>query len=230
MTGLSKREVRRREIAAAALAVAARDGAEGATLRAIAAEAGMAANAVLYYYGSLADITAAAVKASSDRLLEKLSEAVSADMSPTVRLAAVIRAGTTAGLDDDVSRILYEYWPHSLRDAEHRRIQGELTSAQQLIYERVIAEGIEAGEFFPVLAPAKIARTLVAQEDGLVMDVLAGNASSDDVLDLIASLAAALLGVDRDALLDRNSETHREGLGAGVPIIDAGGAGKGAVG
>lgn len=203
MAGLSKREVRRREIAAAALAVAARDGAEGATLRAIAAEAGMAANAVLYYYGSLADITAAAVKASSDRLLGKLSEAVSADMSPTVRLAAVIRAGTTAGLDDDVSRILYEYWPHSLRDAEHRRIQGELTSAQQLIYERVIAEGIEAGEFFPVLPPAMIARTLVAQEDGLVMDVLAGNASSDDVLDLIASLASALLGADRDALLDR---------------------------
>ncbi|MET4097345.1 hypothetical protein [Arthrobacter sp. UYCu712] len=42
----------------------------------------------------------------------------------------------------------------------------------------------------------------MGQEDGLVMDVLAGTASSDDVLDLVASLASALLGLDRDPLLD----------------------------
>lgn len=162
----------------------------------------MAANAVLYYYGSLADITAAAVQASSDRFLARLSEAADPGMRPTVRLAAVISAGTTAGLEDDASRILYEYWPHSLRDMEHRRIQEELTRTQQLTYERIIADGVQDGEFSPVLEPAKSARTLVAQEDGLVMDVLAGTASSDDVLDLVASLASVLLGLDRDTLLD----------------------------
>lgn len=202
MATLSKKEIRRKQIAAAAQAVAARDGAEGATLRAIAAEAGMAANAVLYYYGSLAEITAAAVKASSERFLEKLSLAVRADMNPTARLAAVIGAGS-AGLDDDASRILYEYWPHSLRDAEMRRIQEELTNTQQHIYEEIITDGTRAGEFFPVLAPAKIARTLVAQEDGLLMDVLAGTASSDYVLDLLGSLAAALLGIEPRSLLEQ---------------------------
>ncbi|WP_307050931.1 hypothetical protein [Arthrobacter oryzae] len=35
-----------------------------------------------------------------------------------------------------------------------------------------------AGEFHPVLEPADIARIIVAQEDGLVMDVLSGVASS----------------------------------------------------
>ncbi len=208
MADLSKREVRRAEIAAAAQAVAAREGAEGATLRAIAAEVGMAANAVLYYYGSLADITAAAVHAASARFLTRLSEAADTGLSPTIRLAAVISAGTTSGLEDDASRILYEYWTHALRDAEHRRIQEELTSAQQRTYEKIIVEGMQAGEFFPVLEPAKIARTLVAQEDGLVMDVLAGTASSEDVLDLVASLASALLGIDRDTLLDHISGRH----------------------
>ncbi|UZX02119.1 TetR family transcriptional regulator [Arthrobacter sp. CDRTa11] len=202
MTALSKKEIRRQQIAAAAQAVAARDGAEGATLRAIAAEAGMAANAVLYYYGSLAEITAAAVKASSDRFLKKLSEAVRGDMSPTVRLAAVISAGS-AGLDDNASRILYEFWPHSLRDTEMRRIQEELTNTQQTMYEEIISDGIRAGEFFPVLAPGKIARTLVAQEDGLLMDVLAGTASTDYVLDLLGSLAAALLGIEPRSLLEQ---------------------------
>jgi AcrR family transcriptional regulator len=202
MADLSKREVRRRAIAAAAQAVAARDGAEAATLRAIAAEAGMAPNAVLYYYGSLAEITAAAVEASSARFLARLAEAADPAMSPTVRLAAVISAGTTAGLEDDTFRILYEYWTHSIRDAEHRRIQAELIRTQQATYEQIIADGIQAGEFFPVLEPAKIARTLVAQEDGLVMDVLAGTARSEDVLDLVASLASALLGLGHDTLLD----------------------------
>jgi len=202
MADLSKREGRRREIAAAAQAVAARDGAEAATLRAIAAEAGMAPNAVLYYYGSLAEITAAAVHASSARFLTRLAEVADTGMSPTARLAAVISAGTTAGLKDDAFRILYEYWTHSLRDTEHRRIQEELTRTQQQIYERIIADGVRVGEFFPVLEPAKIARTLVAQEDGLVMDVLAGTASSEEVLDLVASLASALLGLGRDTLLD----------------------------
>lgn len=198
-----KKDMRRREIVAAAQAVAARDGAEGATLRAIAAEVGMAANAVLYYYGSLAEISAAAVKASSDRFLEKLAEAVSSEVRPTAKLAAVIGANTTAGLEDDVSRILYEYWPHSLRNEKLRGIQEELTKTQQLIYEEIINDGIRAGEFFPLLAPAKIARTLVAQEDGLVIDVLAGIVSSAYVLDLVGSLAAALLGITPETLLEQ---------------------------
>ncbi|ASN22080.1 TetR family transcriptional regulator [Arthrobacter sp. YN] len=202
MAKVDKKEVRRQEIVAAAQAVAARDGAEGATLRAIAAEAGMAANAVLYYFGSHAEIIAAAVRASSGRFLEKLAESVHPDMSPTARLAAVISAGTTAGLDDDVSRILYEYWPHMLRDAEQRRIQDDLTSAQERIYRDIIDAGTRSGEFSPLLDPAKIARTLVAQEDGLVMDVLAGSAGSEYVLDLMGSLAAALLGLPTGVLLE----------------------------
>ena len=202
MAKADKKEIRRREIIGAAQAVAARDGAEGATLRAIAAEAGMAANAVLYYFGSHAEIIAAAVHASSLRFLERLAEAVDSGMSPTARLAAVISAGTTGGLDDDVSRILYEYWPHSLRDAQLRRIQEELTGAQERVYREIIDAGTRAGEFSPVLDPDKIARTLVAQEDGLVMDVLAGTASSDYVLDLIGSLAAALLNIKPETLLE----------------------------
>ncbi|UKA49750.1 TetR family transcriptional regulator [Arthrobacter sp. FW305-123] len=202
MAKVDKKEIRRQEIVAAAQAVAARDGAEGATLRAIAAEAGMAANAVLYYFGSHAEIIAAAVQASSGRFLEKLAESVDPGMSPTARLAAVISAGTTAGLDDDVSRILYEYWPHMLRDAGQRRIQEELTKAQERVYRDIIDAGTSAGEFTPLLDPTKIARTLVAQEDGLVMDVLAGSASSEYVLDLMGNLAAVLLGLKAENLLE----------------------------
>ena len=163
----------------------------------------MAANAVLYYYGSHAEIIAAAVQASSSSFLEKLAQAVDADMGPTAKLAAVIGAGTTADVDDNVSRILYEYWPHSLRDAELRRIQKEFTGAQQHVYEEIIAEGVRVGEFSPLIDPGKVARILVAQEDGLVMDVLAGNASRAYVLDLIGSVAATLLGIDTAPLLEQ---------------------------
>jgi AcrR family transcriptional regulator len=201
MAGPTKKELRRSHILAAAQAVAAREGAGAATLRAIAAEAGMAPNAVLYYFGGLADIEAAAVQASSDRFLQSLSDAVDANARPTARLAAALQAGVSGGLDDDASRILYEYWSHSLRDAELRRIQEEFTRAQQANYEGIIAAGTAVGEFEPVLDPADIARILVAQEDGLVMDVLSGAASSRSVFELNARLAAVLLGVDRAKLL-----------------------------
>lgn len=122
-------------------------------------------------------------------------------MNDKTHPAAVISAGTTAGLDDDVSRILYEYWPHMLRDAGQRRIQEELTSAQESVYRDIIDAGTRSGDFSPLLDPAKIARTLVAQEDGLVMDVLAGSAGSEYVLDLMGSLADALLGLPAGTLL-----------------------------
>ncbi len=89
-----------------------------------------------------------------------------------------------------------------LRDAEQRRIQEELTSAQERVYREIIDAGTRSGEFSPLLDPAKIARTLVAQEDGLVMDVLAGSATSEYVLDLVGNLAAALLGLKAEALLE----------------------------
>lgn len=196
MAGPSKRDLKRQHIVASAQMVAAREGSGAATLRAIAAEAGMAPNAVLYYFGGLADIAAAAVQSSSDRLLQQLKDAVAARSTPIAKLAAAIRSGTMAGLDDDISRILYEYWPHALRDDEMRRIQAELTQGQQSIYEDIIAMGIAAGEFRAAMEPADIARILVAQEDGLVMDVLAGLASSRYVLELNARLAAVLLDAD----------------------------------
>ena len=202
MAGPTKKELRRDHILAAAQAVAAREGAGAATLRAIASEAGMAPNAVLYYFGGLAEIEAAAVQASSDRFLQSLAEAVESGAGPAARLAAALQAGISGGLEDDASRILYEYWSHSLRNAELRRIQEEFTRAQQSNYEGIIAEGIASGEFHPVLAPADIARIMVAQEDGLVMDVLSGVASSRDVFELNARLAAVLLAVDPAMLLE----------------------------
>lgn len=201
MAGPTKKELRRGHILAAAQAVAARDGAGAATLRAIASEAGMAPNAVLYYFGGLGEIEAAAVQASSDRFLLSLAAAVDSREGPTDRLAAALQAGISGGLEDDASRILYEYWSHSLRNAELRRIQEEFTRAQQSSYEGIIADGIALGEFHPVLEPSDIARIIVAQEDGLVMDVLSGVASSRHVFELNARLAAVLLAVDPALLL-----------------------------
>lgn len=157
---------------------------------------------MLYYFAGLADIAAAAVQSASDRLMQRLAAAVASRSTPTAKLAAAIRSGTMAGLEDDISRILYEYWPESLRDGEMRRIQAELTHQQQSVYEDIIVTGVAAGEFRAVLAPAEIARILVAQEDGLVMDVLAGVATSGYVLGLNARLAAVLLDADPSRLLE----------------------------
>jgi hypothetical protein len=134
-------------------------------------------------------------------------------MSPTVRLAAAISAGTTAGLDDDDFRILYEYWTHSLRDPEHRRIQAELTRTQQHTYEQTIANGMQAGVFLPVLEPGEDCAYPGGPGRRPGYGCPGRTASRDDVLDLVATLAGALLGLDRDVLLGHIGRLNSTQLG-----------------
>lgn len=185
---------RRAEILAAAKSVAVRDGAAGTTLRAIAAQAGMEPPAVLYYFGGLAEIFRELVFASSDAFIERIEAAVDRAETPEARLRAAIIAGTTGGLDSNDSRILYEFWPTGLRDPGMNDADRVLDQREVAIYGRIIRDGIASGAFRPLLDADALAWTLVALEDGLVMDILTGAKARQEVIGLICSVAEQLVG------------------------------------
>lgn len=185
---------RRAEILAAAKRIAVREGAAGTTLRAVANEAGMEPPAVLYYFDGLAAIVRELVFASSDAFIERIESDVSGADDAPARLRAAIVAGTTGGLESHDSLILYEFWPAGLRDRELTDADHALDRREVAIYERIIREGAAAGAFRPVLEPEALGWALVALEDGLVMDILAGTKTGDEVVDLICSVAEQLLG------------------------------------
>jgi TetR/AcrR family transcriptional regulator, cholesterol catabolism regulator len=191
----NRKAERRLAILDAARDVAVREGAAGTTLRAIATAAGMESSSVFYYFGGLNEIVRELVYAASDRFIAAITEAVAGATTPAERLAAAIEAGSTGGLEGDESRILYEFWATGLRDESLNDADHALDRRQVEIYRGILDDGIEAGVFRPRIPVDEVAWSLVALEDGLVMDILAGTKTRDEVTALIRSVAEALLDV-----------------------------------
>jgi AcrR family transcriptional regulator len=190
----NRRAERRLDILDAARGVAVREGAGGTTLRAIATAAGMEPSAVLYYFDGLGEIVEELVFSASDRFIDTITNAVAAAASPVDRMLAAIRAGATGGIAGDESRILYEFWAVGIRDERLNDADHALDRRQVAIYRTIIDAGVAAGLFEPRVDHEEAATALVALEDGLVMDILAGTKSSDEVVALIVSVAEAMLG------------------------------------
>lgn len=191
----NRKAERRLAILDAARTVAVREGAEGTTLRAIATGAAMEPSAVLYYFSGLDEIVRELVYAASDRFIDTITRAVAEAETPAERLEAAIAAGTTGGLEGDESRILYEFWSAGLRDASLNDADHAPDRRQIAIYLEILDEGIAAGLFRPRMAVSDVAWALVALEDGLVMDILAGTKTRDEVTALIRSVAETMLDV-----------------------------------
>lgn len=189
----SRRAERRLAILEAARDVAVHEGAAGTTLRAIATAAGMEPSAVLYYFDGLDELIRELVYAASDRFIETIHVAVAEAPSPAARLVAAIEAGSTGGLAGDESRILYEFWSLGLRDPLLNDADHALDRRQAEIYREILDEGVAAGVFRPRLDVDGVAWALVALEDGLVMDILAGTKARDEVTALIRSVAESML-------------------------------------
>ena len=132
--------------------------------------------------------------AASDRFIETITAAVDeaetpADGSPRRsrpearqprgrRVAHPLRV-LVGGLRDE-----------PLNDADHA-----LDRRQVGIYLGILEGGVAAGVFHPRIDIAEVAWALVALEDGLVMDILAGTKTHGEVTALIRSVAEALLDV-----------------------------------
>lgn len=190
----NRRAERRLAILEAARDIAVREGAAGTTLRAIATAAEMEPSAVLYYFDGLDELMRELVFAASDRFIETIRASVAEASAPATRLMAAIEAGSTGGLDGDESRILYEFWSRGLRDPAMNDADHALDRRQVAIYREILDDGVAAGDFRPRLDLDAVAWALVALEDGLVMDILAGTKSRHEVVALIRSVAEAMLG------------------------------------
>lgn len=187
---------RRLAILDAARGVAVHEGAAGTTLRAIATAAGMEPSGVLYYFDGLDDLVRELVFAASDRFIETIRTAVATAVDPAARLVAAIEAGSTGGLAGDESRILYEFWSYGLRDPALNDADHALDRRQVEIYRQILDDGTATGVFRPRLDIDAVAWALVALEDGLVMDILAGTKTRDEVVTLIRSVAESMLDVE----------------------------------
>lgn len=132
-------DARRREILAAASRVFRRKGFAATGMRDVAAELGMTAGNLYYYFAGKEEILAFCQEATLDALLAGAAEIAALDLPADERLARLVAAHVTC---------LNETWPGSLAHLEIEALTPERRAplaAKRRRYERTIADLVAAG-------------------------------------------------------------------------------------
>jgi AcrR family transcriptional regulator len=185
---------RRGQLVAAATAVAARKGLHGAQLRDVAEAAGLTPGAVLYYYDGLDDLFFAVYERAIERFcLER--ERVVADLDdPVLALGAALRLGVPTGPGDDEIRVLYEFEAVAFRSPACAELMAGYVDRQVDMFAGILEAGARAGVFTLGGDPRRMARNLVALEDGHGLYVLTGQVAPEELEALLLEHAAAVTG------------------------------------
>ncbi|WP_037604902.1 TetR/AcrR family transcriptional regulator [Streptacidiphilus rugosus] len=183
-------------IDAAGRAIAER-GMAGLRIKDIAAEAGVSAGSVLYYYPELDDLVLAVHQDAVERyLMQRQERTETPGGDPVARMRAALGSGLPEGPDDAVHRLLFELHGLADRSTGHAALMGSLFAREVALYSTLLELGAMAGVFAPAGPVADTARTLVALEDGFGLHIVARNRVLDraTALALLTAHARAVTG------------------------------------
>ncbi|MCX4644657.1 MULTISPECIES: TetR family transcriptional regulator [unclassified Streptomyces] len=175
--GRPKNQTARREalVDAAGRAIAER-GLEGLRIKDIAAEAGMSAGSVLYYYPEMGELVLEVHRGAVERYLAARQGAVDGATGAAARLRALVGSGLPGGSGDAVHGLLFELHRRADRSSGHATLMASLFAREVALYATVLEVGAAVGEFTLTEPVADVARNLVALEDGYGLHIVSRNA------------------------------------------------------
>ncbi|MFD9125971.1 TetR/AcrR family transcriptional regulator [Kitasatospora sp. NPDC059571] len=185
-------------IEAAGRAISER-GLAGLRIKDIAAEAGVSAGSVLYYYPELDDLVFEVHRDAVERYAHGRSTATDGIADPAERLRTAVESGLPAGPDDPTHRLLYELHSLADRSSAHAALMGSLFAREVALYTMILELGRATGDFTLTEAVGDTARNLVALEDGYGLHIDSRNTAVDraTALRLILGHARAVTGCPR---------------------------------
>ena len=144
-------------------------GLEGVRLRDIAEEAGVTPAAVLYY-GDVDALTYDTYQHAIERF--SLDRERVAEQFPDARdrLRASIDHGVASGPDDELVRLLFEFWPRSLRDPKAAVLDASCRNARSPSTARYSSSARRRATS-PHRPSAPAGGNIVAMEDGYQMEI-----------------------------------------------------------
>jgi AcrR family transcriptional regulator len=166
-------------------------GSSAARLSDIATEAGVTPAAVLYYYRDVDELFSEVFHQGVSAYCDRREARIQAESHPEAQLRACIHSGVPwPGESEAASRILVELIPVYLRNEAAARQQMAFVERQTNLYKVILERGAQE-DAFNLTAPAEfLARSFVALEDGLVMDVLLGDLRPEDEYEFLITYAA----------------------------------------
>lgn len=193
-------ERRRHELVAATSKLVAAKGLTGVRLRDVAEAAGLTSGAVLYYYDGLDELFTAAYDLGVKRYCEEREAQVAGAAGAAARLRVAVEMGVPTGVDDPVTKMLYELEGVALRSPECAALMSAYVERQVTMYTSILEVGASTGELTLSAHVRAIARNIIGLEDGHGIYVLLGREPRTTVIDWILDYVSAATGLDRTAL------------------------------
>jgi AcrR family transcriptional regulator len=190
-------EARREAILRAALACFARKGYHQTTIDDIAAESGLSKGGVYWHFKSKREIFLESLASALGSPEELFAPALTAEASATEKLHRVLAAFESAfreRVQQGALRLMIEARTHSLHDPEASNLMKRVFEEYRRPLERIIEEGIAAGEFKPV-DPSALACLVLAVFDGLMMQWMADGSDTERRRILEALLETLVAGL-----------------------------------
>jgi len=170
---------RRAELVEAAGRAVVRRGVRGLRVKDVAAEAGISAGLVSYYFPDLDDLLVDLHEHSVDRFYWSRMRLVEGAGDARARLHGLVAGGMPEGPDDELCLTLYELHLHAARDRTHSALMTSLWDREVSLYAMVLQEGQDRGEFALRLPAMDVASYAVALEDAFGLHVVARNRRLD---------------------------------------------------
>lgn len=188
---------RRRQIAEAVWRLGARGGLEQVTLRQVAAEAGVSARLLQYYFGNRQHLLVGALEIFNADAEQQARDRITALEKASLR--AIVRAVLLELLPlDDARRarhLIYAvYFVRFLTDPDLKEIGAAGHPALQELVIELLLQAVEAGEAPSLLDAKPAAAVLVAVAQGLQAEVLLGQTSAECATAIIDYQLDAVFG------------------------------------
>lgn len=190
-------EIRRAALIAATQELVAEGGPEAATVRAIAARAGVTAGLIRHYFQTKDELTRAAYRSLMDGMTAKGAAALEAvGTAPEVRLAAFVAASLRPPVLDVGAVVLWAGYMHKVRnDADLLAVHEASYTAYRDVLQRLIAALPRDA------SPAQLRGEAIACNaviDGLWLEgsILSHTFAPGEIVTLGLTSVGAILGVD----------------------------------
>lgn len=172
-------EARREALIGAAGRAISERGVAGLRIRDIAAEAGMSAGSVLYYYPELDELVFEVHRDAVERYFGERHAHLEPLTEPIARMRAALESGIPQGPDDEMHRLLFALHGMADRSTAHAALMSSLFGREVGLYEATLLMGQATGTFSRAVPAADAAWNLVILEDGYGLHIAARNPTVD---------------------------------------------------
>jgi AcrR family transcriptional regulator len=189
-------EQRRTEILEATSRVVIERGFAATRVSDVATSLDVSPSLLHYHFDSKEQLLAEAFDHYARTNMAELQAGLAEEPTSVAKLDRLLRESVPEGSDDVEWQLWIDAWGEALRSPQMRAISQALDVEEQATFERVIADGVEAGEFVAVDAHAAAMR-LTALIDGLAVQFAAhdGVIDRDEVLGHLRRAASIEVGV-----------------------------------